>query len=82
MTSKPLALKEWAPICEALGNGDQLLVIRKGGIKEPTFRPAAAKFLLFPTGYHTDEDLLQERFRLKYAKVRCFPLHVLSLSRP
>eukprot|EP00884_Botryococcus_braunii_P002775 jgi/Botrbrau1/12499/Bobra.0169s0046.1 len=72
VTSKPLALKEWAPICAALGEGDQMFVIRKGGIKEPAFKPAAAKFLLFPTGFHTDEDLLQERARNRYAREIAF----------
>lgn len=30
------------------------ILLRKGGIKEPTFKPAARDFVLFPTSFHTD----------------------------
>lgn len=30
------------------------ILLRKGGIKEPTFKPAAREFMLFPTSFHTD----------------------------
>ena len=29
-----MALKEWAITCEAIGNGEQILLLRKGGIHE------------------------------------------------
>jgi hypothetical protein len=70
VASKALALKEWAPLCEALGTGDQMIVVRKGGIREKAFRPAASKFLLFPTGFHTDAELLRADARDKYDQVR------------
>lgn len=48
------AFKEWALICEALGNGTQSLIVRKGGIAEGregfTFRNQ--EFFLFPTWFH------------------------------
>jgi len=33
--------------------------MRKGGIREPTFTPKATRFLLFPTAFHTDAQLLK-----------------------
>lgn len=33
------------------------ILLRKGGIKEPTFKPAAAEFLLFPTSFHTEAEV-------------------------
>lgn len=53
------ALKEWAPLIEALGHGQQTLLFRKGGIKEPLFKPPTETFLLFPTQFHTDSKLLK-----------------------
>lgn len=53
------ALKEWAPVCEALGTGDQTLTFRKGGIREAHFAPRAKQFFLFPTSFHTHRGLLQ-----------------------
>ena len=48
------AFKEWAVICRALGTGQQVLILRKGGIGEEagTFRPGHREFLFFPTGFH------------------------------
>lgn len=48
------AFKEWTLICDALGRGDQSLIIRKGGIAEGRdgFRFQHADFLLFPTHFH------------------------------
>lgn len=34
------------------------ILLRKGGIKEPTFTPAARQFLLLPTAFHTDAMVL------------------------
>jgi hypothetical protein len=46
------ALKEWASIIEALGRGDQIVLVRKGGLADQTFGVEAARFYLFPTNYH------------------------------
>ena len=48
------ALKEWAVACEALGRGEQVLLLRKGGISEEgrEFRIEHPEFLLFPTFEH------------------------------
>ena len=46
------ALKEWASVIAALGRGEQVILIRKGGIADPTFGVEAHRFYLFPTNYH------------------------------
>jgi hypothetical protein len=66
-----LALKEWAVACEALGRGDQILLLRKGGIREEAreFRVEQPAFLLFPTYEHQRQELLKPGARRKLANV-------------
>ena len=49
-----VAFKEWALVCEALGNGAQSVILRKGGIAEGRggFGFDHPEFYLFPTYYH------------------------------
>ena len=56
-----IALKEWAITCQALAQGDQILLLRKGGIHEDgkDFRVIHPEFLLYPTYEHQREDLLK-----------------------
>ena len=56
--------KEWAVSCEALGSGEQILLIRKGGIREESgaFTIADREFLLMPTYEHQNAALLQEEW--------------------
>jgi hypothetical protein len=48
------AFKEWAVICDALSEGRQALILRKGGIAESTseFQLEHTRFWLFPTYVH------------------------------
>ena len=46
------ALKEWSSVIDALGRGEQVILIRKGGIADPNFGVEAKRFYLFPTNYH------------------------------
>jgi hypothetical protein len=48
------AFKEWAIICQALAEGRQALILRKGGIAEATgeFQLEHTRFWLFPTYMH------------------------------
>jgi hypothetical protein len=46
------ALKEWASAIAALGSGEQVILIRKGGIADPKFGLEASQFYLFPTNFH------------------------------
>jgi hypothetical protein len=54
MTNDKPAFKEWHVIVEALGAGEQILILRKGGIAEDGvgFAVKAEKFWLFPTHFH------------------------------
>lgn len=56
-----IALKEWAVTCEALAQGEQILLLRKGGIHEEgkDFRVIHREFLLYPTYEHQRADLLK-----------------------
>jgi CDP-diacylglycerol--glycerol-3-phosphate 3-phosphatidyltransferase len=48
------AFKEWEAIVEALGQGVQIVILRKGGIAEGKqgFQAKHPRFWLFPTAYH------------------------------
>jgi len=52
------ALKEWDVICEALGSGRQVVVIRKGGIAEGKdgLRFEHDEFVLLPTFFHQQSE--------------------------
>jgi hypothetical protein len=60
-TEEWVALKEWAVACQALGRGQQILLVRKGGISEAhrEFRVERSEFLLLPTYEHQRTDLLK-----------------------
>ena len=50
------ALKEWSNVVAALGRGEQVILIRKGGIADPTFGIEADRFYLYPTYFHQGES--------------------------
>jgi hypothetical protein len=58
------ALKEWATVVKALENGNQIVLLRKGGILETAsgFLVESKKFLLFPTYEHQQHDSLKSQF--------------------
>ncbi len=58
------ALKEWATVVKALENGNQTVLLRKGGILETAsgFRVEATKFALFPTYEHQDNAFLKSQY--------------------
>ena len=58
------ALKEWATVVKALENGNQTVLLRKGGILETAsgFNVESKKFLLFPTFEHQQHDSLKSQF--------------------
>ena len=53
-----VAFKDWSLICDALGQGQQSLILRKGGIAEGRqgFRFKHDAFFLFPTQYHQQAE--------------------------
>lgn len=50
------ALKEWSNVVAALGRGEQILLVRKGGIADPSFGLEADRFYLYPTFFHQGES--------------------------
>ena len=64
-----LALKEWAVTVQALALGQQVLLLRKGGIHElgKNFRVVGPEFLLYPTYGHQREDLVKDVYQSSLA---------------
>lgn len=62
--SNRLALKEWAVVVDALVNGQQSFLLRKGGIAEPggAFRVEHSEFSLYPTFLHQDKQYIRSDF--------------------
>jgi hypothetical protein len=58
----PIALKEWAVTVRALAEGEQLVTLRKGGIREADrhFQLEHERFFLYPTFDHQRNDLVRE----------------------
>jgi|ERR1051325_4811865 hypothetical protein len=54
------ALKEWSTVIEALGRGEQIVLIRKGGIADPKFGVEADRFYLYPTYFHNADGAVPE----------------------
>jgi hypothetical protein len=61
----PIAFKEWAVTVRALAEGEQLLTLRKGGIRESAkhFEIEHDRFFLYPTFDHQRNDLVRESHR-------------------
>lgn len=57
------ALKEWAAVVKALEQGVQILILRKGGIREEGFSADSDAFFLYPTGFHQTSDKLRPEYR-------------------
>ena len=62
-----IAFKEWASVCDALLEGRQTIILRKGGISEGTapglFVPEHSEFWLYPTWVHQAEQGVRKRDR-------------------
>jgi hypothetical protein len=68
MRVEQIALKEWAAAVNALRSGEQILIMRKGGIIEETkdFTLQSQSFFLFPAYEHQKKHLLKEAFQHKF----------------
>ncbi|HMT04228.1 MAG: DUF1802 family protein [Solirubrobacterales bacterium] len=57
----PIAFKEWSVTVRALAEGEQLLTLRKGGIREENkhFELEHDRFFLYPTFDHQQNDLVR-----------------------
>jgi hypothetical protein len=58
------AFKEWAVSCKALGTGEQVMIFRKGGIKEKghVFKMEHPHFFLYPTYEHQAGDSIKPAY--------------------
>lgn len=56
------ALKEWASVIDALLAGEQIVLVRKGGIADRRFGIEAEEFFLYPTYLHQQEKKFKPEF--------------------
>jgi hypothetical protein len=63
-----IAFKEWAVIVDALGGGEQIIILRKGGISEGLgrFQIEHERFLLFPTLFHQQRESVLPAAQRRY----------------
>jgi hypothetical protein len=63
MTSS-IALKEWACVVAAVAKGEHLILVRKGGLEDPSlgFVLKAREFLLYPTWEHQKLEWIRPEF--------------------
>ncbi|RBW71401.1 DUF1802 family protein [Bacillus taeanensis] len=63
--TKNAALKEWAVVVDALKSGEQILLLRKGGISEETkdFQLKEKCFYVYPTYEHQKKHLLKRSYQ-------------------
>lgn len=63
-----VAFKEWAVVVDALARGEQIVILRKGGISEGRggFEVEHDRFLLFPTLFHQQRELVSPAAQARY----------------
>ncbi len=66
------AFKEWAVVVDALIRGEQIIILRKGGIREGKagFRVLADRFWLFPTQFHQQGEAVTYAARRRFDEIR------------
>lgn len=83
MTGRPrydgpmrVAFKEWAIVVDQLGSGEQILILRKGGIAEGHggFQVEHSEFLLFPTLFHQQRESVTAPAQARFDQIQpAFP---------
>lgn len=78
------AFKEWAVVVDALARGEQIFILRKGGIHEGQggFRPDYPDFLFFPTLFHQQRAAVIPSAQKRYDEIAPFfpPKEILRLE--
>jgi hypothetical protein len=66
-----IAFKEWAVIVDALGRGEQILILRKGGISEGRggFKVEHPEFLFFPTLFHQQRESVLPSAQVRFDEI-------------
>jgi hypothetical protein len=77
-----IAFKEWAVIVDAIGNGRQIVILRKGGISEGRsgFQVDHPEFLLFPTAFHQQRDSVLPAAQSRFDLLEPIPPETLRLE--
>ena len=68
------AFKEWAIVVDALGRGEQIVILRKGGIAEGRggFQVQQPKFWLFPTLFHQQRQSVVSSAQQRYDQIKVY----------
>ena len=76
------AFKEWAVIVEALGQGEQIVILRKGGIAEGRggFRAEHERFWLFSTRFHQQAEGVVPEAAARFGSMTFPPEDVLRIQ--
>jgi hypothetical protein len=63
-----VCFKDWAVVVDALGRGDQILILRKGGISEGRggFQLEHRELLFFPTLFHQQRESVLASAQARY----------------
>jgi hypothetical protein len=66
-----MAFKEWAVVVDALGRGDQIILLRKGGLREGRggFQVEQTEFLLFPTLFHQQRESVLPAAQMRFDEI-------------
>ena len=66
-----IAFKEWAVIVDALGRGEQILILRKGGISEGRggFKVEHPEFLFFQTLFHQQRESVLPSAQIRFDEI-------------
>lgn len=77
-----VALKEWAITCEALSQGRQIILLRKGGLldEEGSFSLEHGQFFLLPTWLHQEEGLVKPEHRDLFRSTQKLPEETLQVA--
>ena len=69
MKTERTALKEWAVMVDALGCGDIIAIVRKGGIRDRDgFSLRHDRFVFYPTRFHQSTNQLSEHLVSRLAR--------------
>ncbi|HYF48045.1 MAG TPA: DUF1802 family protein [Planctomycetota bacterium] len=71
LTATNIAFKEWAVVCDQVFGGQQVVLLRKGGILEQRgkgFQIEHEQFLLYPNTEHQSREQLKPQFHEQLAK--------------
>lgn len=83
-TEHDRAFKEWAVACAAMKEGKQILLVRKGGIREEggVFTVNAPEFFLMPTYEHQNARLLEPEWVARLEALSSVPHdpHIVTLD--